>query len=80
MKETIAPFRWRSERGAYSLSLDAGVLNQNSFTKYKMLGNGYDWEKAVAAFAGTHLLKEFALAFHRCAMDADAFEELLRGL
>lgn len=68
LKETIAPFRWFSDTGRYSLSLEAGLLNEDSFTKSNMLGNGYDWEKT---------LKEFALAFHKFTMDRNAFEELL---
>lgn len=105
LRETIAPFRWLSEHGKYSLSLDAGLLNQDSFTKYGMLGNGYDWEKAALVFAETHewkakgkfsfdceadtfsmqstskkRLKEFALAFHKCVLDTEEFEELLKWL
>ncbi len=68
LKETIAPFRWFSDTGRYSLSLETGLLNEDSFTKSNMLGNGYDWEKT---------LKEFALAFHKFTMDRNAFEELL---
>lgn len=51
LKETIAPFRWMSEHGRYTLSLDAGLLNNDCFIKNHMLGNGYDWEKAAVAFA-----------------------------
>lgn len=104
LKEVLVPFRWQGERGRYSLSLDAGTLNQDSFAKYGMLGNGYDWEKAASAFAEVYgwnsrgrfhfdceadtfsmqssskkFLKEFALAFHKCVMDAGKFEELLKG-
>lgn len=104
LKEALVPFRWQGERGRYSLSLDAGTLNQDSFAKYGMLGNGYDWEKAASAFAEVYrwnsrgrfhfdceadtfsmqssskkFLKEFALAFHKCVMDAGEFEELLKG-
>lgn len=50
LKETISPFCWLSEDGKYSLSLDAGLLNEDSFVKNNMLGNGYDWEKAANAF------------------------------
>lgn len=50
LKETISPFRWLSGSGIYSLSLDAGLINQESFAKYTMPGNGYDWEKAASAF------------------------------
>ncbi|MDE7203892.1 MAG: hypothetical protein K2O91_18825, partial [Lachnospiraceae bacterium] len=55
LKETISPFRWLSERGKYSLYLDAGQLNDDSFAKNNMLGNGYDWEKIASAFVETHM-------------------------
>ncbi len=50
LKEKIAPFRWMSEGGRYTLSLDAGMLNGDCFAKNHMLGNGYDWEKVASAF------------------------------
>lgn len=50
LKETLAPFRWTSEQGRYTLSLDAGLLNGDCFIKHHMSGNGYDWEKAASAF------------------------------
>ena len=50
LKEMIAPFRWTSERGRYTLSLDAGLLHADCFARNHMLGNGYDWEKVASAF------------------------------
>lgn len=50
LKKAISPFRWMSERGRYSLSLEAGQLCGDSFAKYGRIGNGYDWEKAASAF------------------------------
>ncbi len=50
LKETIAPFHWISGQGKYTLSLDAGLLHGDLFTKHDMLGNGYDWEKIASAF------------------------------
>lgn len=50
LKETIAPFRWLSEKGRYTLSLDAGALNCDCFARNNMSGNGYDWEKVASAF------------------------------
>lgn len=50
LKQTIAPFRWISENGRYSFLLDAGMMNQECFEKYHLLGNGYDWEKVALAF------------------------------
>lgn len=50
LKEMIAPFRWISGHGRYTLSLDAGLLNCDSFVRNNMLGNGYDWEKVASAF------------------------------
>ncbi len=44
-------FRWMSEHGRYTVSLDAGLLNDGCFIRNHMLGNGYDWEKAAVAFA-----------------------------
>lgn len=49
-KEMIAPFRWISGQGRYTLSLDAGLLNGDCFARNHMLGNGYDWEKVATAF------------------------------
>ena len=50
LKETIAPFRWLSEKGRYTVSLDAGLLNSDCFARNNMLGNGYDWGKVATAF------------------------------
>lgn len=50
LKEMIAPFRWMSEHGRYTLSLDAGLLNCDCFVRNNMLGNGYDWEKVASEF------------------------------
>lgn len=50
LKEMIAPFRWLSEQGRYTLSLDAGLLNGDCFARNHMSGNGYDWEKVASAF------------------------------
>lgn len=50
LKEMIAPFRWLSEQGRYTLNLDAGLLNGDCFAKNNMSGNGYDWEKVAYAF------------------------------
>lgn len=50
LKERIQPFRWMSEPGRYTLSLDAGLLQSDCFAKNNMSGNGYDWEKAATAF------------------------------
>ncbi len=102
LKQTIAPFRWLSECGRYSLILDAGILNQALFEKNNWLGNGYDWEKIALAFmenfktdpkakftfdceadmfsmqsSSKKALKEFALAFHKFVMNAEAFDKLL---
>lgn len=41
-EKKITPFRWLSESGRYSLSLDAGMLNQETFEQNKLLGNGYN--------------------------------------
>lgn len=50
LKEMIAPFRWMSEPGRYTLSLDAGLINGDCFAGHNMSGNGYDWEKAASMF------------------------------
>lgn len=50
LKEMIAPFRWMSEQGRYTLSLEAGLLNGDCFARNNMLGNGYDWERVASAF------------------------------
>ncbi len=50
LKEMIAPFHWLSEKGRYTLSLDAGLLNADCFARNHMLGNGYDWEKVASVF------------------------------
>jgi len=50
LKEKIAPFRWLSEPGRYTLNLDVGLLCDDCFAKNNMSGNGYDWEKAASAF------------------------------
>ena len=55
LKESIAPFHWLSDKGRYSLSLDAGALNRDCFVKYGMLGNGYDWESVAVAFIDRHM-------------------------
>lgn len=55
LKETISPFRWLSEHGKYSLFLDAGLINGDSFAKNNMSGNGYDWEKAASAYIEAHM-------------------------
>lgn len=105
LKEAIAPFRWLSGQGCYTLTLDAGLLHGECFERNHMLGNGYDWEAVAAAFlerqgmdadktfrfdceadtfsvsaSAKKPLKDFALAFHALAMDAGAFEALLKEL
>lgn len=50
LKEAISPFRWISGQGRYTLSLDAGLMHEDLFTKHNMPGNGYDWEKIASAF------------------------------
>ena len=63
LKEMITPFRWLSEPGRYTLSLDAGLLNCNCFAKNNMLGNGYDWETVASEFIekhGLHSDKKFS--------------------
>lgn len=63
LKEMIVPFRWLSEPGRYTLSLDAGLLNGDCFAKNNMLGNGYDWEKVASEFIkkqGIHSEKKFS--------------------
>lgn len=50
LKKMIAPFRWMTEPGKYTLSLEAGLLNNDCFVRNYMLGNGYDWEKIASAF------------------------------
>lgn len=50
LKETIFPFRWLSDCGKYSLSLEADTLNRESFEKNAMIGNGYDWEKIASVY------------------------------
>ncbi|MDE6949854.1 MAG: hypothetical protein K2P64_02900 [Lachnospiraceae bacterium] len=50
LKEMIVPFRWMSEPGRYTLSLDAGLLNGDCFARNNMLGNGYDWEKVASMY------------------------------
>ena len=56
LKETISPFRWLSNNGKYSVSLNVGLLNEDSFAKNDMLGNGYDWEKIASAFIETNMI------------------------
>lgn len=71
LKETIAPCRWLSERGRYTLSLEAGLLNNDSFEEYNMLGNGYDWETVVCAFLEDNMAQlEGQFAFY---CEADTF-------
>lgn len=63
LREMLAPFCWISERGRYTLSLDAGLLNTDCFARNHMLGNGYDWEKVAAAFLekqGIDFAKKFS--------------------
>lgn len=63
LKEMIVPFRWLSEPGRYTLSLNAGLLNGDCFAKNNMLGNGYDWEKVASEFIkkqGIHSEKKFS--------------------
>ncbi len=50
LKEAIAPFRWLSGHGRYTLTLDAGLLHGDCFERNHMLGNGYDWEAVASAF------------------------------
>jgi len=50
LKEAIAPFRWLSGHGSYTLTLDAGLLRGDCFERNHMLGNGYDWETVASAF------------------------------
>lgn len=52
LKEAIAPFRWRSEPGCYTLYLDAVLPGSDSFARHNMPGSGYDWEKAASAYLG----------------------------
>lgn len=54
LKEMIAPFRWLSGKGKYTVSLDAGVLNCDCFARHHMSGSGYDWEKVASAFIEKH--------------------------
>ena len=63
LKEMIAPFRWMSGQGEYTLSLDAGLLNNDCFARNNMSGNGYDWQKVASAFIeeqGTDSGKKFS--------------------
>lgn len=50
LKETISPFCWMKEDKGYSISLEAGLFNQECFEKNNLLGNGYDWEKVAVTF------------------------------
>lgn len=50
LKETIAPFRWMSQAGTYTLTLEADALNGECFAEAGMSGNGYDWEKLAFAY------------------------------
>lgn len=50
LKEMLAPFRWSSGYGSYTLSLEAGLLNCDCFAGNRMSGNGYDWERVASAF------------------------------
>ena len=50
LKVAISPFRWLSEKGSYTLYLDADILNQEIFEQNNLLGNGYDWEKVAFLF------------------------------
>ena len=71
LKQTIAPFRWMSESGSYSLILDAGILNQECFEKNNLLGNGYDWEKIALAFMEQYITDTKAKFTFDC--EADTF-------
>lgn len=55
LKETVLPFRWLSDDGVYSLTLDAAVLNGECFAEVGALGNGYDWEKLAAEYVKENL-------------------------
>lgn len=70
LKQTIAPFRWVSQSGEFSLILDAGLLNQACFEKNNLLGNGYDWEKAALAFMEKNKMDLKAFRFD---CEADTF-------
>ena len=53
-----------AERGRYTLSLEAGLLNNVSFEEYNMLRNGYDWQTVVCTFLelqSIDLFKRFTL-------------------
>lgn len=72
LKEMIVPFRWLSEPGRYTLSLDAGLLNGDCFAKNNMLGNGYDWEKVASEF----IKKQGIVALHYSGYtQSDGFED-----
>lgn len=63
LKEMIAPFRWTSGNGRYTLTLDAGLLNHDQFTRNNRSGNGYDWGEVASAFMkkqGTDPDKKFS--------------------
>lgn len=69
LKEMIAPFRWLSEQGRYTLSLDAGLLNGDCFAKNNMSGNGYDWEKVAYAFIARQSRTQQELSSDRSAFN-----------
>lgn len=71
LKAEITPFRWLSESGRYSLSLDAGMLNQETFEQNMLLGNGYDWEKVALLFLEKHMADAKARFTFDC--EADTF-------
>lgn len=50
LKETILPFRWIADNGKYTLTIEAGVFNTESFAKLGMIGNGYDLEQIATAY------------------------------
>ncbi|MCI8371191.1 MAG: hypothetical protein HFI75_02110 [Lachnospiraceae bacterium] len=76
LKETIAPFRWLSERNRYSLYLEAGRLNQDCFDRNGLSGNGYDWEKAARAFIETKRPAENARFSFDCEADTFSMQSI----
>ncbi len=50
LKEELLPFRWTGKPGTYTLTLEADVLNRESFAAAGLPGSGYDWERVAAAY------------------------------
>lgn len=50
LKEAVLPFRWTSQAGAYTLTLEADALNGECFVESGMPGNGYDWERVASVY------------------------------